>query len=344
MEVDMLLIDGVKYKLWVWSLEEQLTKIVQQLTPEIFGEDTHYFDIKRKLSTTFGEKIPDGYVVAFRKEPTWYIVEVELSSHPLDQHITVQVMGFITAIKNPLNRNRIRDAIWEQLVEDEALKASIIAKVGHIEFFKFVDDLVSKPPALVIIIEQEIEGLSDVVDFLSASLETKVVVLRAFVSDIDTSRQAYLFEPLTVATEGPNYKGFLDELRTELISKRPELKPNKPTDYYCKIPTSHKGVHLEWLVEENEGTTTLGVELHFDRRTHQENLHLSKRLYSKRGEIETSVGAQLLHDPQCQWEKNWSRIYAKREIEQTDEFKDWAVETMIKFYDVFKPILDEIDV
>lgn len=132
----------------------------------------------------------------------------------------------------------------------------------------------------------------------------------------------------------------MDELRTKFAKQRPEVKTNKPINNYCKIPIAHTGVHLEWLVHKEEGK--LGVELHFERRTHQENLHLFQRLESKRGEIENTVGAQLLAD--SQWRKNWCRIYAEREIDLTDEFKEWAVETMIKFYDVLKPILDKIDV
>jgi hypothetical protein len=43
------------------------------------------------------------------------------------------------------------------------------------------------------------------------------------------------------------------------------------------------------------------------------------------------------------WGKRCARIYAlKQEGEMTEDLKDWAVETALKFYDVFKPRLDKL--
>jgi hypothetical protein len=44
------------------------------------------------------------------------------------------------------------------------------------------------------------------------------------------------------------------------------------------------------------------------------------------------------------WGKRWSRVYALKEVEWTPEFKQWAVDTMIKFFDAFKTLLDEVDI
>ena len=45
---------------------------------------------------------------------------------------------------------------------------------------------------------------------------------------------------------------------------------------------------------------------------------------------------------QFPWGKRWARMYViKNEGEMTDELKDWAVATMVKFYNVLKPKLDD---
>ena len=45
---------------------------------------------------------------------------------------------------------------------------------------------------------------------------------------------------------------------------------------------------------------------------------------------------------QFPWGKRWARMYViKNEGEMTDELKDWAVATMVKFYNVLKPELDD---
>jgi hypothetical protein len=84
----MLLLDGVKYLLQTPTDEESLEATVREHAKEIFGETTVCFDLKHKLTSKTGiGSIPDAYVVDFSDPPKWYIVEVELASHPVDEHI-----------------------------------------------------------------------------------------------------------------------------------------------------------------------------------------------------------------------------------------------------------------
>lgn len=62
---------------------------------EIFDEDALYFDVKHvlKAPSKIGS-IPDAYVVSFRYGE-WYVVENELSSHPIYDHIVNQLNRFL---------------------------------------------------------------------------------------------------------------------------------------------------------------------------------------------------------------------------------------------------------
>lgn len=61
----MLIIDGVKYNLWVPKEEKQLEEMVKEHAKEIFGKESVYFDLKQKLTSKSGiASIPDGYVIS----------------------------------------------------------------------------------------------------------------------------------------------------------------------------------------------------------------------------------------------------------------------------------------
>ena len=210
----MLLIDGVKYELWTPPSEDEFERVVKEHTQEIFGEQTIYLDKKQKLKSLSGiGSIPDGYVIVFGETPYWHIVEVELSSHPLDQHIVAQVSRFITGIKNSLTRAEILGAIYAEITRDDLLKLKVKQATEPTEIYKFLADLISKPPVLTIIIEKETEGLREAIGTL-AHPEIKVVEFQTFVREgVGLSVHAHLFEPL--------YKG-IASVRNKLISTKDE--------------------------------------------------------------------------------------------------------------------------
>ena len=134
---------------------------------------------------------------------------------------------------------------------------------------------------------------------------------------------------------------FLEEVRKQFAEKKPTVKCSKVYKGYCYIPIkNHKGVHTEWLFWDESG---LRVELHLEKDSREGNLNLFNKLKPLGTELQSDIGEPLVFDDK--WRKKWARIYTvKKPVELTEEVKDWAVETMIKFYDVFEPLLDEIDV
>ncbi len=337
----MLLIDGVKYEVWTPPSEAEFEQVVKEHALDIFGEESTYFDIKQKLKSKSGiGSIPDGYALVLTDKPRWYIVEVELSSHPVFEHIVSQMHRFMIGIKNPLSRKEVVDALYDEISKDQVLKAKIESKTGSPEVYKLLDNLVSKLPKLAVVIEEETEELREAVEGLR--LETEVVELRTFVrKGADISQHAHLFEPLGREHPPDPIGQFLGEVRKRFAEKKPAIKPSKVHKRFCNIPMgNHKGVHAEWLFWGERG---LGVELHLERASREENLRLFKELESIRVQLEGSIGAPLTFKDT--WHgKKWARVYTLREpVELTDELEKWAVETMIKFCDTFQPILDKID-
>lgn len=98
----MLLIDGVRYRLKAPLDEEnEFHPMIKEHFKEIFGEQSLYFDVKYVLKSESGiGSIPDAYVISLSKPSEWYVVENELSSHQVYNHIVNQLARFINGLKN----------------------------------------------------------------------------------------------------------------------------------------------------------------------------------------------------------------------------------------------------
>ncbi len=193
----MLLIDGVKYELWIPPNEDEFEQVVTEHTQEIFGEQSIYFDRKQKLRSLSGiGSIPDGYVLILGDTPHWHIVEVELSSHPLDQHIVAQVSRFISGINNPNMQRGIANAIYDEMTRDDLLNLRLKKAIEPAETYKFLLDLISKQPVVTIVIEKDTEGLREAVGTLAHS-QIKVVEFQTFKREgVDLTVHAHSFSPL----------------------------------------------------------------------------------------------------------------------------------------------------
>jgi len=193
----MLLIDDVRYEEWTPASEDEFEQIVEEHAREIFSEQSIYLDIKHKLKSKSGiGSIPDGYVIILGDQPHWHIVEVELSSHPLYEHIVPQISKFINGIKNPSTQKDIVDALYQQIDSDEFLKLCFKKAIGATETYKFLSDLLSKLPVVTVIIEKHTEQLDEAISAL-AHPQIKIVELQTFTREgVGLNVHAHLFEPL----------------------------------------------------------------------------------------------------------------------------------------------------
>jgi len=192
----MLLIDGVKYELWTPPSEDEFERVVKEHAQDIFGEQSIYLDRKQKLRSLSGiGSIPDGYVIIFGDEIQWHIVEVELSSHPLHEHIVPQVGRFISGISNQNIQRGIVNAIDEQIRRDDFLTLRLRKVIEPVEIHRFLTDLVSKQPIITIIIEKDTEELREALNILRYP-QIEVVEFQTFKRIGAEAVHAHLFSPL----------------------------------------------------------------------------------------------------------------------------------------------------
>lgn len=201
----MLLIDGVRYEEWIPQgprAEDELEQMVKEHAEDIFGEQSIYLDRKQKLKSLSGiGSIPDGYVIVFGDSPHWHIVEVELSSHPLHEHIVSQVGRFIGGISNPNTQRGIVNAIDAEIRGNDFLTLKLRRAIESSEIYRFLADLISKQPILTIIIEKDTEELREALSILRYP-QIKVVEFRTFARErVGLAVHAHLFEPLYKPTK-----------------------------------------------------------------------------------------------------------------------------------------------
>ena len=195
----MLLIDGVKYEEWVPEKEvEEFQPIVKKHVRDIFGNKSKYIEARRLKSKAGIGSVPDGFVIIFGDSPQWHIVEVELSSHQLYDHIVNQVGRFINGIKNPVTQKNIIDTIYQEITGSKISKVEVEEAIGSGEIHKFLTDLISLSPTLTIIIEKKTQELEEAINLLKYS-PIKIVEFQTFVREgVGLSVHAHLFERLYV--------------------------------------------------------------------------------------------------------------------------------------------------
>jgi len=198
----MLVIDGVKYKLWTPKDEEkEFHPMVKEHSKEIFGEDSVYFDIKHKLESKAGiVSIPDAYVISLSKPPQWFIVENELSSHPVFEHIVPQLSKFIQGIKNPYSQKQIVKVLHKEITGDPFLKLLVERNIASKETYLFISELISQPPKIAIVVEEMTDEIREACAQFS---NVRYVEFKTFVREDDENVHAHLFEPLYIPSKIP---------------------------------------------------------------------------------------------------------------------------------------------
>jgi predicted transport protein len=191
----MLLIDGARYKLWSPKDEEkEFHPMIKEHHKEIFGEDSIYFDVKQVIRASSGiGAIPDAYVIKL-KPPQWYVIENELSTHPIYEHIVNQLTRFINGIENQGARTPIIDALYSKINEDVVLKAIIRKNIATDDIYRFIYKLVSSIPKIVILIDEktaETESACHIFKY-----PTQIIEFKTYVRENAENIHAHFFEPL----------------------------------------------------------------------------------------------------------------------------------------------------
>jgi predicted transport protein len=194
----MLLIDGVRYRLWTPKDEEkQFHPMIKEHFKEIFGSDSLYFDIRQTLKSKSGiGSIPDAYVITLSKPYQWYIVENELAVHQVYKHIVPQVSSFMRGIQELSSQREVRDALFKEISRDKVGKAKVENMVQPKEVHEFLSDLTASPPKIAVLIDEITDNVKEAISTLRKLGVTEVVEFRTYVRENAENVHIHMFEPI----------------------------------------------------------------------------------------------------------------------------------------------------
>lgn len=157
--VPVVIFDDEVYNLYSYKREEELEKLAIEHTAELFGKNTHFFNVKRKIVSKSGiGSTPDGYLVDLASDK-FFIIEVELSSHDIVRHVMNQLSRFKLAMDNSEARNDLA-----KFLVSTTNKAK---NDGKISDMYYLSQIIERGVGIFIIVDSISEQLSEVVEHLA---------------------------------------------------------------------------------------------------------------------------------------------------------------------------------
>ncbi|ODS36248.1 MAG: hypothetical protein A7315_14295 [Candidatus Altiarchaeales archaeon WOR_SM1_79] len=225
---EILIKDGVKYRLWTPSKEGELERMVVHHSKDVFGGNSIYFDIKKKIQTNIGERtIPDGYLINFDTNE-FCIIEVELSTHHEYRHINEQIGKFISALNNYQTRQKLARILKDYILDDVVLEKFVKKKVGDKEIYEFFLDILENVKeqkySIVVIIDKKTKRISDACSILHSRPDIREFKTFAREGVDPKMVHVHLFEPLYETEIIESVKPSVEQ---QQITLREEEKPKR---------------------------------------------------------------------------------------------------------------------
>lgn len=215
------------YYLKEYQLEKDFEHDVVANYQYIFGSNTIYIDIKKKIGDSI-VTIPDGYLLdfTFTNNPRLYIIENELGIHDAYKHIGSQLLKF--AISYKTSGRKIKQFIIEYLdksPEQLALVNLKITEMGYRNIDALLESLIfEKTVAAIVIIDNSSADLENVLSQLT--MNTDIIEFKTFVSK--EGKTLYKFIPFNneiqefVATRNSVKNVSIDDIDTIVVPAQDE--------------------------------------------------------------------------------------------------------------------------
>jgi len=132
--------------------EAEFEKDIVDHAKKVFGNKTIYIDVKKLIKAKYkNSSIPDGYLFDYTVEarPKLYLIENELKSHSIRDHIAPQLVQF--AFNYKYNLLEIKDIIVNNMIDNDIDIDSIAKNASYRNADAMITDIISKEKLGVII-------------------------------------------------------------------------------------------------------------------------------------------------------------------------------------------------
>jgi hypothetical protein len=168
------------YKLYQFDTEKEFEECVVSQVEIIFGKRSIYLDCKRRIGKQGAKQsIPDAYLIDFssRREPKLFIVETEIASHDLFQHIGVQILQFAHSFASA--PRQVKQLLFEEISRDAKVYEACegyAQEYGLRNVDNMLDHLVNDTFRALIVIDEATDELYKVVKNFRFPVEVIEVV------------------------------------------------------------------------------------------------------------------------------------------------------------------------
>jgi len=184
------------FKLFQFDNEKDFERCVVPLSETIFGKRSIYIDCKRKIGKQGArQSIPDGYLIDFssQREPKLFIVETEIASHDLFQHIGIQILQFAHSFAS--SPRQVKQLLFEEISRDPTMlrACDVYAKESGLRNVdNMLDRLVNDDFRALIVIDEATDELYKVVKNFRFPVE--VIEVETYIGE--GADYIYRFTPL----------------------------------------------------------------------------------------------------------------------------------------------------
>ena len=191
-----ILFDGRTFRPFEYELEADFEAAVVDHCTDIFGVETVYFDIKKRLGNQNVLTIPDGYLIdfSFPRSPRLYIIENELVKHDPYRHIGQQLLKFAIAYKT--SGRKLKRVLYEEIQADPERRAFVEQRseeAGYRNVDVLLEEIIfDHPVSAIVVIDEVTSDLENVLGQLT--MNTDVVELRTFTHDDDVIHHVTPFQ------------------------------------------------------------------------------------------------------------------------------------------------------
>lgn len=222
------------YYLKEYLLEKDFEQDVVANYRHIFGNNTIYIDIKKKIGDNI-VTIPDGYLLdfTFSNTPRLYIIENELSVHDAYKHIGTQLLKFAVSYKQ--SRLKIKQYILDYLSKSPTNMTFIESKaseMGYRNIDAMLESMIYRDTVdAIVIIDNSSAELENVLSHLSMKID--IIEFKAY--ENGAGNRLYKFIP------------FNNEVK-EFVAARSGAKNVSPEDIdTIVVPAQEEGFQSAFI-------------------------------------------------------------------------------------------------
>jgi hypothetical protein len=222
--MERLISDNKTYKYYEYTLENEFEQVIVDKARQIFGTNTVYIDIKKKIGDNI-ITIPDGYLIdfSFAEKPRLYIIENEISTHDPYKHIGSQLLKF--GISYKASGRNLKKFILDYLIASKDYYEFVEKRsktAGYRNIDAFLDAIIFDiPVAAIVIIDKTSEELENVLSQLT--MDTDIIEFQTFVGENERIHKFMPFnEEIRDIEEGNKKDINVEELDTIVVPAQAE--------------------------------------------------------------------------------------------------------------------------